>query len=56
VYDLTVEKHHCYKANGLLVSNSDAFRYLAVAMQEEKPKSKQANQRGPQGNGAWLGA
>ena len=56
VYDLTVEKHHCYKANGLLVSNSDAFRYLAVAMQEEKPKSKQSNQRGPQGNGAWLGA
>lgn len=35
---------------------ADAFRYLAVAMQEEKPKSKQSNQRGPQGNGAWLGA
>jgi hypothetical protein len=30
VYDLTVEKHHCYLANGLLVSNSDAFRYLAL--------------------------
>lgn len=30
VYDLTVEKHHCYLANGLLVSNSDAFRYLGV--------------------------
>ena len=56
VYDLTVEKHQCYRANGLLVSNSDAFRYLAVAMQEEKPLKKQANQRGPQGQGAWLGA
>lgn len=31
VYDLTVEKHHCYLANGLLVSNSDAFRYLGIA-------------------------
>ena len=31
VYDLTVEKHHCYLANGLLVSNSDAFRYLSIA-------------------------
>lgn len=56
VYDLTVEKHHCYKANGLLVSNSDAWRYMAVALQEEKPLKKQANQRGPQGQGAWLGA
>lgn len=27
VYDLTVERHQCYKANGFLVSNSDAFRY-----------------------------
>jgi len=30
VYDLTVDLHHCYYANGLLVSNSDAFRYLSV--------------------------
>lgn len=29
VYDLTVEKHHCYFANGLLVSNSDNVRYIA---------------------------
>lgn len=35
VYDLTVEKHHCYYANGALVSNSDAFRYLAVGYAEE---------------------
>ena len=30
VYDLTVEHHHCYIANGLLVSNCDAFRYAAI--------------------------
>jgi intein/homing endonuclease len=34
VYDLTVEKHHCYLANGVLVSNSDAMRYLAVGLRE----------------------
>ena len=32
VYDLTVEKHHCYFANGVLVSNCDAFRYLGMAV------------------------
>lgn len=32
VYDLTVEHHHCYLANGVLVSNSDAFRYLGMAV------------------------
>lgn len=32
VYDLTVEHHHCYLANGLLVSNSDAFGYLAQSL------------------------
>jgi hypothetical protein len=40
VYDLTVKDHACYQANGLLVSNSDAFRYLGLAwrqMQPEKP-------------------
>jgi hypothetical protein len=30
VYDLTVKNHGCYQANGLMVSNSDAFRYLAI--------------------------
>lgn len=30
VYDLSVEKHHCYLANGLLVSNCDMARYAAV--------------------------
>lgn len=29
VYDLTVENHACYRANGILVSNSDAFRSLS---------------------------
>ena len=31
VYDLTVEKHHCFWANGILVGNCDAFRYLSLA-------------------------
>jgi hypothetical protein len=26
VYDITVDGHHCYIANGMLVSNSDALR------------------------------
>ena len=32
VYDFEVEKDHCYYANGVLVTNSDAFRYLAIAV------------------------
>jgi hypothetical protein len=32
VYDLTVEHNHCYLANGVLVSNSGAFRYAAVGL------------------------
>jgi len=31
VYDLTVKDHHCYLANGLLVSNSDALRTMSEA-------------------------
>ena len=30
VYDLTVENHACYQANGMLVSNSDCLRYIAI--------------------------
>ena len=30
MYDLTVRKNACYLANEILVSNCDAFRYLAV--------------------------
>lgn len=29
VYDLEIEDDHCYYANGILVSNCDAMRYLA---------------------------
>lgn len=32
VFDIEVEFDHCYYANGLLVSNSDAFRYLATGL------------------------
>ncbi len=31
VYDLTVKKHGCYSANGVMVSNCDALRTLAEA-------------------------
>ena len=39
VYDLTVEHHHCYHANGVLVSNSDSMRYLCMAYREIKSES-----------------
>lgn len=32
VYDFEVEDDHCYYANGILVSNSDALRYLSLAV------------------------
>lgn len=32
VFDLSVVPQRCYLANGLLVSNSDAFQILAVGM------------------------
>ena len=32
VFDLSVYPQRCYLANGLLVSNSDAFQILAVGM------------------------
>lgn len=37
MFDLTVERHHCYLANGVLVSNSngaDGFQVLAVGMKK----------------------
>jgi len=34
VYDLTIEKDHCYYANDLLVSNCDMVRYASKAVQE----------------------
>jgi hypothetical protein len=44
VYDLTIEKHACYQANGVLVSNSDAFRTFAVGYKAKK-KVKTGNRR-----------
>ena len=43
VYDLTVERDQCYYANGILVSNSDSFRYLAIAYKEERPERVEEN-------------
>lgn len=34
VYDFEVEHDHCYYANGLLVSNSDAFRYAIAGVKK----------------------
>ena len=34
VYDITVERDHCYVANGMLVSNSDAFGLGCVTWRE----------------------
>ena len=36
VYDIEVEDDHCYYANGLLVSNCDAFRYMAVMQSKHR--------------------
>ena len=41
VYDITVEGHHCYIANGILSGNShdgDGFSYGCLIMQQEHPK------------------
>ena len=39
VYDLTVRKHRCYFANGMLVSNSDAFGLMAITRNKlSKPR------------------
>lgn len=37
VYDLTVECDKCYYAQGFLVSNSDAFRMLAITESDFRP-------------------
>lgn len=39
MYDLTVKKHGCYQANGLLVSNSDGWRTVAVSWRRSKAES-----------------
>lgn len=40
VFDLTVDHHHAYIANGVLVSNSDAFRYFAVNWKVRQDKKR----------------
>ena len=41
VFDLTVKKNACYQANGLLVSNSDGFRTVAVSWRKAKAQSRE---------------
>jgi hypothetical protein len=61
VYDLTVRSHACYQANGILVSNSDAFRYLAVGHKTAQPKQAFSPPRYRSGGGGsgsgldWMG-
>jgi len=45
VYDLTVEDDHCYYANGILVSNSDAWMAVGQSLLKtrvKKPKAKKS--------------
>ena len=35
VYNITVKDHHCFFANGILVSNCDAFRYFAEVVRDQ---------------------
>ena len=44
MYDLTIENHACYQANGVLVSNSDSFRTFAVGFQPKAKKRKSVSQ------------
>lgn len=54
VYDLTVEQDHCYLANGLLVSNSDAAGYWICAVRPVRiPRHPQAKPRQQYATGAW---
>jgi phage terminase large subunit len=53
VYDLTVEKHHCYFANNFLVSNSDAFGLMCVDYEEPLEPKKRNRPKAAQG--AWMG-
>jgi len=40
VYDIEVEDDHCYYANGILVSNSDALRYACIAIKTHIDSAK----------------
>jgi len=47
VFDLEIEDDHCYYANGLLVSNCDAARYLAISLPKTRDglTSEELNKR-----------
>ena len=55
VYDLTVENHACYRANGILVSNSDALRTMATAIREPPQAPKRVKRPMPRAtSGSWM--
>jgi len=45
VYDLTVEKDHCYFANGVLVSNSDSAGLMALVAEQKTREQKRVVKR-----------
>jgi hypothetical protein len=47
VYDLTVDKHHAYIANGVLVSNSDAFRQFGQVYATSRLHTHHTPRRAP---------
>lgn len=51
VYDLTVRKHHCYFANGILVSNCDALGQVSIAYDKLLTKPK----RNKDQDNHWMG-
>lgn len=56
VYDLTIEKHHAYVANGLLVSNSDAFRQFGQALAAGLIRRAGASKSRPKAPRSWRAA
>ena len=52
VYNLTVSQHHEYFANGILVSNCDALRYV-IAARPQAPGAP-VSMGYPVGTAGWL--
>ena len=61
VFDLTIEKNACYRANGVLVSNSDAFQTFACSGFVEgerlaitKDRQRYGDKDKPRATSAWA--
>lgn len=51
VYDMTVEREHCYYANGVLVSNCDALGYMLATFGEHALLTTPTNDGSKRGEG-----